>query len=731
MKREEANSCPAPSPMMTFKQFLSTQDDSISDEDAIQKYQEYKLEYKRQQLQCFFDAHKDKEWFRLKYHPEDSAKRRQEQLSAVRRRLEVFLELRQKGWLDRCDLEHTNGRNLIKLMDAVVVKLEGGTDEDLEALEKLDDFDEAAEDSVEDKASQGKEADVEVPEQPAKIKVGTSSNGSPNEEGVLSDSDASDKESVESGEYVVIVSSFSACHIVPAFAEGHESGRSKTPPELPEESSENAAESQQPSQPTQQAPETPEGKDTSSDKSEKNEKKPPMLLHKTASIFLRNLSPAITKQEVEALCKRYPGFLRVALAEPLPDRRFFRRGWVSFSRDVNIKEICWCLNNLRLRDCDLGAIVNRDLTRRIRTVNGITGHKTVAQNDLRLAARLVLLYDKKCGFWQADVKSDQADGSEDKFPMSMDFENISKNPLLSNITDYLIEEASAEEEELLGTSLSENDGESQKVVFEKDENLRKVLDMIILYLRIVHSVDYYNHGEYPNEDEMPNRCGLIHVRGPLPSGNQFEQDETGIKLLIPVQFINEFMKSFELKLQPLLHEKEKLSDEEAEKLGKKDSAKEVEAFINENCKELAKDKWLCPLSGKKFKGPEFVRKHIFNKHPEKVEEVRIEVDYFNNYIYDPKRPSLTETKQQSNAPCFPNSSHDRGYNQERGQDYYRQGFGSGGGGGGGGNYYKGSNSGSGGVGGGGSGGGYRRDFYYRRDYSSSRSYGGSRQHGDR
>lgn len=53
--------------------------------------------------------------------------------------------------------------------------------------------------------------------------------------------------------------------------------------------------------------------------------------------------------------------------------------------------------------------------------------------------------------------------------------------------------------------------------------------------------------------------------------------------------------------------------------------REVEKFVQSNTQELAKDKWLCPLSGKKFKGPEFVRKHIFNKHGEKVEEVKKEV----------------------------------------------------------------------------------------------------------
>lgn len=49
-------------PMLTLKQFLASQDDSISDSDAITKYNEYKLEFKRQQLNEFFVAHKDEEW---------------------------------------------------------------------------------------------------------------------------------------------------------------------------------------------------------------------------------------------------------------------------------------------------------------------------------------------------------------------------------------------------------------------------------------------------------------------------------------------------------------------------------------------------------------------------------------------------------------------------------------------------------------------------------------------
>ena len=39
---------------------------------------------------------------------------------------------------------------------------------------------------------------------------------------------------------------------------------------------------------------------------------------------------------------------------------------------------------------------------------------------------------------------------------------------------------------------------------------------MILYLRVVHSFDYYSCVEYPNEDEMPHKCGIMHARAPNP-----------------------------------------------------------------------------------------------------------------------------------------------------------------------------------------------------------------------
>ncbi|KAK6047970.1 Arsenite-resistance protein 2 [Cooperia oncophora] len=104
-----------------------------------------------------------------------------------------------------------------------------------------------------------------------------------------------------------------------------------------------------------------------------------------------------------------------------------------------------------------------------------------------------------------------------------------------------------------------------------------------------------------------------------------------------------------------------VTPDEMEKMGKKDGDKEVEAFIQANTVELAQDKWLCPLSGKKFKGPDFIRKHLTSKHDEKLREVREEAIFYNNYLADPNRPANVEVKP---SPAPPRE-------EERREDRYR------------------------------------------------------------
>ncbi|KAF4072778.1 hypothetical protein AMELA_G00251390 [Ameiurus melas] len=364
-----------------------------------------------------------------------------------------------------------------------------------------------------------------------------------------------------------------------------------------------------------------ERKEEKQSEKEKEEKKvkddqppKPRPLHMTCSLFMRSIAPTISKAEIVALCRRYPGFMRVCLSEPQPERR---RCWVTFDRRQHQRDL------LELTEHPSPG-VNRDLARRVRNINGITQHKQVLRNDIKLSAKLIHALDDRERLWG------RGDTHTAELP--------AQNPILKNITDYLIEEVSAEEEELLGNAggVDSEDGNKEgnptEITVERDEKLVKVLDRLLFYLRIVHSIDYYNMCEYTSEDEMPNRCGIIHVRGPIPP-NRITHRE-----------VSDWEKTFEDKLGPLFSVKETLSEEEALKMGRKDPEQEVEKFVSANTQELGKDKWLCPLSGKKFKGPEFVRKHILNKHGDKIEEVKKEVEFFNNFLMDAKRPSIPEIK---------------------------------------------------------------------------------------
>ena len=129
---------------MTFKAFLSTQADDITDEEAASKYTEYKLEFRRQQLNEFFSNHKDSEWFQQRYHPQLSKKREEELRDRVKKRLTIFRELESVGLMDKLSVQSVNELELVKLLNTVVIKLEGGDEDDLKILDMDSDTSTAA-----------------------------------------------------------------------------------------------------------------------------------------------------------------------------------------------------------------------------------------------------------------------------------------------------------------------------------------------------------------------------------------------------------------------------------------------------------------------------------------------------------------------------------------------------------------------------------------------------------
>jgi len=478
--REELDSFPV---MMSFKAFLETQDDNITDDEALVKYGEYKLEFKRQKLNEFFVSHKQQEWFRTKYQPQGLSAREKATHESAQRRCEIFNELSAKGFMDAIRCTQDEEVDIVKLLDSVVILLEGGNYEDMKNL------------------------DLE-----------------------LNNND--------------------------------------------------------------------------------------LIKHKSSSLFIKNLHPSITRADLLDLVQKYPGFQRLAISEADPKINFSRRCWVSFARNAKIREICFAMNNVQLKGLELQAVVNKDLSKRTRTVEDILNAEKVLEKDIKIALDIVKFQDAKRGLWMAPATK-----NPDKVVPDNN-ENIP--PTDSAATETADKSAEVPENPLLAEGSRE---------MSSGEELRTMMDKLVLYLRIVHSIDFYSQKDYKGEDDMPNRCGLIHVR----SGAVSEFDEVEVEKVLV---------SREAKFKQFVTNSPKVGESEARKLGLKDQKFEIEKFISANSQELAKDKWLCTLSGKKFKALEFIKKHIVNKFADKIEEVKAEVEFFNNYILDPARPQLPEEKPQ-------------------------------------------------------------------------------------
>jgi len=674
--------------MLTFKAFLSNQDDTITEEDAMHKYGEYKVEFKRQQLNEFFVTHKADEWFKERFHPSQKDLIRTVAVAGRVQRAQVFWELYDK--VSKVRLDADMQEELVVLMDTIVIKLEGGSEEHIKNyLDKKDEVDE-----IEIKRPKYRDDDpiVKVCED-TKTNIGTDDQSKLVEERSLSDSgevedddkdvtddndESKSKEDTKNSASLSEDSNMSKSSEANIEDDLELSGDEQVSDELDEvaqmDGNDTVTNEGESVEMVGGAPETAvvEGDVINQDGEEVAEQEDdgeleeesdvdpanissvlqvdgaqddvelkddllvdPMLvepplntpepvdpnkplrknLHSTVSIHLRNIPATITKTELESVCFKYDGFLRVALSDPTPDRKWSRRGWITFAKGCNIKEICCSLGEVRLGGVELGPVINRELSKRVRLVGGLVNDKKVVRNDIKLASKIIQNMDNRWGL-SKEVGGDK---------------------LISNISDYLVEEASAEEDELLGVSREEGEVSGGMVMVQREEELMSVLDRLIMYLRVVHSVDFYNHSEYPYEDQMPNRLGLIHARGPLPKDKLAQQE------------IDDYVQNFEKKIGGFLAIKEDLTEKEMMALGGKMDDEEVEKFILLNSQELSKDKWLCPLSGKKFKGPEFIRKHLMSKFIDRVEQVKADVQYFNNYLRDPKRPQLPE-KSKANRP---------------------------------------------------------------------------------
>ncbi|KAM3185645.1 hypothetical protein ACTXT7_005942 [Hymenolepis weldensis] len=678
-------------PLKPFKRFLEPLDDFITDVEAVAKYNEYKEAFNKQYIEEFFEAHKDEEWLREKYHPDFINETREQISKIIRHRLDIFLDLFDKGMIDNQPVELENSKNLKKLMDAVVLKLNGGSDDDLVLLEKSEEANDGGQVSSVKRPrlesgprTEGEESDYNSTTEgdfaldESKIKEKSKTPENAEWMGISSDSEDGDEDEKKPIKAEENQAEEEEDYGGDVKDDGEEQSAFKE-----EEESAPIKESSLPQKDNDEIPANGdsliEEKQVKPEQQEREEgisvKKCTFDIRKSASIFFPSLPPSITRMELEELCSAQPGFLRLAIADPLPERRFLRRAWATYNGEMDIKKICWAINtNPLLREKskqsaedDFSATVNRELTQRIRVVNGmLTRHKPVMQNDLRIASRLVVQLDSKHCLWS--LPEEDANAVTNACPVPGLPGVLSANPLMRNLNEFLEEKPT-----LIDNKNNDVEGEKARshIPLEMDSGLLRALDRLIIYLRIVYSIDFYAATLYSLEDMMPHQCGIFHVRDSIEGRNQtvFQYE------------VNDYITNFNEKMVKMLDIPGDLTDAEMAVLGSRDPEKAAEDFIEANIqkrtskKNASKVVWVCPLSDKKFREPIFVRKHILNKYMDKVEAAKKDnALFFNNYLRDPKRPSLPEAPRHLINRYYPPTASTGGDAPSgRGRSFYRGG----------------------------------------------------------
>ena len=224
---------------------------------------------------------------------------------------------------------------------------------------------------------------------------------------------------------------------------------------------------------------------------------------------------------------------------------------------------------------------------------------------------------------------------------------------LKQIVDSIVEletldagEANPEETK----SSTGEEGELKATVSPKRKMLVDRLEVCLTYLLLVHHIDFFDcDTQYQDSDDrfhcIGNRLYRLNKRlAYSPDSDDVEADLTTEQ--------KDFLAHVERKITEISNteaiEKEIAEREQEAKDFDAFNEELKEKFVSMNTVEEAPNRYRCPLSGKLFRGPEFIKKHILSKHEAAMTAfVKDNVDIewiIKKHAEDPHRGDFLESK---------------------------------------------------------------------------------------
>lgn len=406
-------------------------------------------------------------------------------------------------------------------------------------------------------------------------------------------------------------------------------------------------------------------------------------------VLIRTIPPDIGRMKLEEACNKIPGYVYLALGDPLQKRNYYRAGWLRFRDDADMQTVMAELTDKKIEGFKLHVAHNtKPFTGRVRYAPEVASKPDRLSKDLEKAKALAAILEAQAEELRKrkiEPKKEQngsaaATGSGDA--------PHAEQP------DVVMHEVEASEEEdpeprERGSEAVERriekimaDIRDQGLVDANDEKAYEAkktvvsLDLYLAYLRAAYHACYYCALVTDHQEELQRKC-VRHVRKPLSK-----------MLLEEVKAAEALKAEKEVKTEEATEEKKEKETTSKEKAENRDWKRNDERWLDwldsklallisrdsvdprdyggqsyehelskaceAHIKQEDEGKFRCKTCQKLFKATSFVEKHIANKHGDLVKQLD-DIPYFNNFALDPHRiqPFTHPPQQVGNSQAPP------------------------------------------------------------------------------
>ncbi|KAI0751499.1 hypothetical protein C8Q80DRAFT_579948 [Daedaleopsis nitida] len=387
-------------------------------------------------------------------------------------------------------------------------------------------------------------------------------------------------------------------------------------------------------------------------------------------VMIRTIPPDIGRAKLEDSISKIPGFIYLALGDPLQKRNYYRAGWIKFRDDADMPNIMAELSDKKIEGFKLHvAHITKPFVTRVRHTPEVASKPDRLEKDLENAKKLAAILEEEYmnlrkfkipekpqnGDAPTDGNGDQTGAPNEDSAMRDATAEAEDDPepreMGSEAVERHIEKVMADLQEQGAVDTSDEKAlEAKRTVI--------ALDLYLAYLRGAFNTCYYCAVITDHLEELQRKC-ITHIRKPMTKmmlqevqaaeaqkvdkdvkeedgGDAAKEKDTNAKDKAENR---DWKRNDERWLEWLDSKVALLIDRngvDPRDYGGKSYEEELSKGCESYIKQEDEGKFRCKTCQKLFKATSFVEKHIANKHSDLVKHLE-EIPYFNNFALDPHR----------------------------------------------------------------------------------------------